>query len=61
MTPRRRRRWLIALAMREASRVYWSHREFFALLTWPLRDPHTWWYCRRINRALRAGRWVIQA
>lgn len=31
------------------------------VLTWPVRDFHTWRYYRLAVRAVEQGRWVIQA
>lgn len=61
MTGRRRLRWLIARANRERSEIYYWHLGLVRRLTWPIRDTSTWWYMRRLTRAMRVGQIVISA
>lgn len=60
MTARRRLRWLIARANRERLEIYYWHLGIWRRMTWPMRDRETWWYMRRLTKALGRGQVVVQ-
>lgn len=61
MTARRRRRWFLAKVKREARESWFWHVGLVRSMTWPFRDPHTWWYYRRVKAAIRRGHFLLAA
>ena len=65
MTPARFRWWLLAKLKREAWEIWLDLVNRVRWLSWPFRDPGTWWEYRRITwavgRAIPCGDSVLVA